>query len=187
MTFWTDQKIEELKKLVTEDVSYAEIALRLGCSRNSAIGKAVRLKIAASKASAASGGAGIKKAAIAKQKYGPKTINVKKESKPLPPPPPKPKPEVYRKRVRLPPELHDDKNFELFWQNKTVPPINDILNIPGQFECKWIDGDVRSGRASFCRKTVVGVTSWCPYHTKIVYPPASVYKRTPPKSAIERK
>ena len=46
-TFWTDKRIEQLKKLYEEGLSCGEIARRFGngCSRNAVIGKVHRLKL----------------------------------------------------------------------------------------------------------------------------------------------
>lgn len=198
MTFWTNEKVEHLKKLVKEGHGYTYISQQLKCSRNAAIGKTTRLKLNKTP---------VHTKAARSERSKPKTVQVKKKTKPLPPepppappaPPPEPKveqpkeevkptkPLKYRKRVRLPMELKDDYNFELFWQNKDGDPINDIHDIPSQFECKWIDGDVRSGKACWCRKPTVGITSWCKYHSHVVYPPHTVYKKKPPKTAVQRK
>ncbi len=47
MTFWTQQRVEQLTKMYNEGLSCSEIARRLGggCSRNSVIGKVHRLKL----------------------------------------------------------------------------------------------------------------------------------------------
>ena len=43
MTFWTDEIVEKLRTLHAEKVSFSLIAVALGCTKNAAIGKALRL------------------------------------------------------------------------------------------------------------------------------------------------
>ena len=44
MTFWTEERVEALRRLgVTQGLSYNQIARNLGCSRNTVIGKFHRL------------------------------------------------------------------------------------------------------------------------------------------------
>lgn len=43
MSFWTVDKVEQLRRLVAEGVPYGQIGNKLGCNRNAAIGKAHRL------------------------------------------------------------------------------------------------------------------------------------------------
>lgn len=45
--FWTEEKVAALKRLTAENLSAAQIGGRLGCSRNSVIGKLGRLNGAA--------------------------------------------------------------------------------------------------------------------------------------------
>lgn len=42
---WTDEKIEQLKRLVRSGLTYTQIGKRMGYTRNAVIGKAHRLKI----------------------------------------------------------------------------------------------------------------------------------------------
>ena len=43
--FWTDERVGTLKSLWTDGLSGSQIASRLGCTRNSVIGKVFRLKL----------------------------------------------------------------------------------------------------------------------------------------------
>lgn len=42
---WTDEKEEELRRLVASGMSFKNIGIEMGCSRNSVIGKAHRMKL----------------------------------------------------------------------------------------------------------------------------------------------
>lgn len=182
---WTPAKVEALKKMITVDgLSYAEAAAMLGCSRNAALGKANRLKIASPNGK---GMSETKKMEMAKRKQDRERGKAKvqaeaaqkakqreldaKKAKLVEPV------KQYKTRVRLPPEFHDDAYFKAFLETKNISFREDILNIPALRQCKWITGDVRAHRARWCRKPVDGTSQYCHDHRRIVYVPHSEYRR----------
>lgn len=163
---WTDERIELLKKLVKEGIPYSQIAYRLGgVSRSAAIGKARRLGLTSPPKPEKP------KAAVVPK---PKPV-LQPKPKPVAPPPPPVKPA----RVRLPPELQDDEAFEARIQEILTRSSRSITDIPSDFECKWITGDVLSGDAYYCRAYTNG-TSYCEKHRMLVYLPVADYKGMAP-------
>jgi|SRR6185312_8750652 hypothetical protein len=47
--FWTDERVDQLKTLSATGISYREIGAKIGCTRNAAIGKALRLGMSQAK------------------------------------------------------------------------------------------------------------------------------------------
>jgi GcrA cell cycle regulator len=178
--FWTDDKVEVLKKLVDQGLSYRHIGAQVGCSRNAAIGKAIRLGISSKFAP----GAGRKTKA---EKGLPETVHrdsAARKPKPVEKPAPEPvSPEpVYvavqkltsgRERVKLPPCLAHEEAFEYrvyAIANKTSG--RDIENIPRDRQCKYIYGDPKHEDAYWCRMDVRPGSHYCTRHSKLMYQPA---------------
>lgn len=189
--FWTEVKVNELRSLVDQGIPFSEIGAKLGCSRNAAIGKALREKIRAK----FSPGAGRRPAkdksaqtAPARQrgKVTVATVDIK-PVEPESPPPPVERPYQAvralpsgRSRVMLPPSLNHDDNFDLHIESivSRTPRLN-IHLIPSDKQCKWITGDTRSPDAYWCRMVVRAGTHYCETHAQIMY--------VPPKERSPRK
>lgn len=184
---WTDDKVEELTKLVEAgELSYALIADKLGCTRNAAIGKAKRLGL--------SNPVGVTKKTKPRepsmgvaQPAKTAMFNYRKQTKASI----EPLPELIRKnkRVRLPDELKSEKAFEkhMTYLDDLTIERGDITDIPGPLGCKWITGDVKQPGAYWCRKPVKQGSCWCPKHHTLAYAPASAYHgRNVPKRLTQK-
>lgn len=184
---WTDDKVNELTRLVTAgELSYALIADKLGCTRNAAIGKAKRLGLS-SPVSAVKKTKEPEPSGKAPKPSKTPMFKYRKQTKASV----EPIPELIRKnkRVRLPNELKDKKAFEkhMAYLDDASIDRGSITDIPGPFSCKWITGDVKQPGAYWCRKPVRQGSCWCPKHHALAYAPASAYHgRRLPKSLVLR-
>lgn len=174
MSPWTDKMDKLLKKLIEEcHYTYKDAATELGVSRNAAIGRGRRLELFVPPTVIEKKKAEAKQAKIAEIKKRKEEAAAKTKAKAEAPPSPPHKPKPKRKRERLPPELRNDEIFSN-WFDKPKEEKT-ILDIPQAFECKWVFGDVKSGKAKWCRELIAG-KSYCAVHLKMAYQPDSVWK-----------
>ena len=190
---WTDEMVEELKKLWDEGVTTGEIGRRLGISKNSIVGKVHRLGLSG------------RPSPIKKKSDKPQEQSEKKVSKPKKAPvakttkspkkedivpiitPSAPKPEIITESKKEPkPEVKQT--------NKPTPVITpseeeDIklaktLNIPSNepakkgnlslteldnHTCRWPIGDPKDDNFHFCGKKVRLGQTYCEEHSAIAY------------------
>ncbi|NRA29852.1 MAG: global cell cycle regulator GcrA-like protein [Parvularculaceae bacterium] len=150
---WTDERVEELKKLWAEGHSASQIAARMGgVTRNAVIGKVHRLGLSG-------------RAAPAKPKsvITEKRTSVTSESSISAAAEP-----VARKPIRS--VLRD------------LPPITDIgidratVSSIGTGQCKWPIGDPASDDFHFCGQPTSGGKPYCAYHVQLAFQPSSPRK-----------
>lgn len=147
MMAWTDERVEELKKLWAEGHSASQIAARMGgVTRNAVIGKVHRLGLSG-------------RAAPAK----PKTVVAETRTATSSPEAPS-APESPRRPLRsvlrdLPPitDIGIDK--------ATVSSI-------GNNQCKWPIGDPAAEDFHFCGQPTVGGKPYCAYHAQLAFQPS---------------
>ncbi len=189
--FWTDEKVETMRRMLNEGYSYSIVAAQIGCSRNAAIGKAKRIgiEIHARRRITKHTGPQVKTSVKVVEKPRDYDANPMRPNRGFIPKPLKnagvpfkPKSKLTKRRVRLPLDLKSDEAFELYMNTPKASRMVDITNIPGAFECKWITGDVKEGYARWCCCPTVENSPWCDEHIKIVYAPPSVYKRAPKRA-----
>ncbi len=149
---WTEERVEELKKLWSEGHSASQIAARMGgVTRNAVIGKVHRLGLSG-------------RAAPAK----PKAVTVEREPVVQAAAPSQPAPEREPAPVRS--VLRD------------LPPISDInagrltVSNIGSSDCKWPIGDPASDDFHFCGQPSTGGKPYCAYHAQLAFQP-STHKR----------
>jgi GcrA cell cycle regulator len=157
MAFWTEQRVNLLKKLwLTTEMSSTEIAERLGsgCTRNMVIGKRIRLGIADRGGSA---GEAIKRRAIRKMVKSQQTTS---QIRP------------HRGFVRLAPGTFkvepfvpaNDDVIVLFEERKTLQQLE-------KRDCRWPLGDPMTAEFRFCgREKVLGAPGpYCLDHLRVAY------------------
>jgi GcrA cell cycle regulator len=140
---WTDERVEELKKLWAEGHSASQIAARMGgVTRNAVIGKVHRLGLSG-------------RAAPAK----PKAVSSSdRRVIPQVPQPARPQP---RSALRDLPPVTD-----LSIGKATVSSI-------GSDQCKWPIGDPASEDFHFCGQSTTGGKPYCAYHVQLAFQPSS--------------
>lgn len=160
--FWTHEKEKLLEKYLLEGNSYGVVGTMIGCSRNAAIGKAKRLGIVVKTT---------KRTVIPHPVRTRTYVRRRPYKKPVPKPIVVPKVEAKSKkrfRVRLPEDIITDEDFARYMKLPKESNLERLIDIPGQFQCHWIDGDVKGGTGVWCRKTTDGMP-WCKDHFKMVY------------------
>lgn len=143
---WTEERVEELKKLWAEGHSASQIAARMGgVTRNAVIGKVHRLGLSG-------------RAAPAK----PKAVHPEpKEAAPVMEAP---------QRAPLRSVLRDLPPItELGGSRMTVSSI-------GTDQCKWPIGDPASEDFHFCGQGATGGKPYCAYHSQLAFQPSTSKK-----------
>lgn len=168
---WTNERVEQLKKLWEEGLSATQIAIQIGgVSRNSVIGKVHRLKLAGR-------GRGRKQSPkVAPEKSKPKSV-----------PPDAYKPILKRALVAEVPQVQESKppvmepasieTYRLF-SNSVVPASRHLdLHKLTERTCKWPEGDPQTESFSFCGNDSGDTGPYCSYHTRLAYQPRGERRR----------
>jgi GcrA cell cycle regulator len=146
---WTQQVKEQLVELWDGGLPTAEIARRLGCSKNSVIGKAHRLFLKP-------------RSSPIKRNYdlfGPPRQRIDKPAKTFPKPPDDPPAEKHA-FVPAPPK-------PVFVAPKPLEPFTTRAAEPGERHCQWLDGDPSA--LTYCQNYVGRSEPWCADHRLLVY------------------
>ncbi|MCO4318798.1 GcrA family cell cycle regulator [Phyllobacterium sp. 21LDTY02-6] len=168
---WTDERVEQLKKLWADGLSASQIAAQLGgVSRNAVIGKVHRLKLSGrgkttssqarskkvnnSGAGQRSSGASHMSARVVSRSVGATALQTEFST------------EVVTHTVTRPAE-------------NVVVPISRRLELVQLSErtCKWPVGDPLMPGFSFCGNDVGESGPYCSYHSRLAYQPASDRRR----------
>ena len=171
---WTDERVEQLKKMWLDGLSASQIASELGdgISRNAVIGKVHRLGLSGRVKSPApprpptrqEPWRGRRDAPAAPVVHG--NLAVAVEARPAPAPAPRPVP-----------------------RRDVVVPISERVGIMDLREsmCRWPLGDPASPDFRYCgAKMQIGVGPYCTYHARIAYQPAMDRRRDREKRAAAR-
>ena len=148
---WTDERVEELKKLWSEGHSASQIAARMGgVTRNAVIGKVHRLGLSGRAAPAKP------KAVVAETRTSvindePVAVTVS-ERRPM------------RSVLRDLPPITD-----IGLGRATVSSI-------GNDQCKWPIGDPASEDFHFCGQSTTGGKPYCAYHVQLAFQPSQPKK-----------
>jgi GcrA cell cycle regulator len=160
---WTDERVEQLKRLWSEGLSASQIAGELGgITRNAVIGKVHRLGL--------SGRAKAPSSAAARPRKARPPSNVLRMARPaavrgntalarLP---------VYELDVEPEPELVE--NVVPIGQRCTLLELSDA-------KCRWPIGDPGSPEFYFCGGKPVSELPYCAYHARIAYQPVTDRRR----------
>ena len=162
---WTDERVEQLKKLWADGLSASQIAAQLGgVSRNAVIGKVHRLKLSGRgrtgsssprpKKAAPSGGRSPRTGRTITQTIGATALKAQFDVDAI--------------------ARHDLRPIE-----DVVVPISRNLALVELTEhtCKWPNGDPMSPEFSFCGNDAGDSGPYCNYHSRLAYQPASERRR----------
>lgn len=156
---WTDQMVEDLKRMWEEGLTTGEIGKRLGVSKNSIVGKVHRLQLSGrpspiKKKDAPAGENTAPKPAKA-EKPAPQINKTKEEKAPA-------KEEEVVVEVSAPISVPEPK-IQVKPSGKTM--LTDLDN----HTCRWPIGDPKDENFHFCgRKVKIGQT-YCEEHANIAY------------------
>ena len=153
-SFWTDERVDELRRLAADGLSARQIALAMGAaSRMVIIGKMQRMNING------------RPRGYPFQKSDPRPP-VERRAAPKPAPALKPVAPRVSRQPRRAAEPIREQTF--------APPTNDNVPLPQIMagQCRWPMGDPRDVDGfRFCGATAV--LTWCPYHYSLVYRPGA--------------
>jgi GcrA cell cycle regulator len=157
---WTDERVEQLKKLWSDGLSASQIAAELGgITRNAVIGKVHRLGL--------SGRAKSTSSAAPRQRKARSPAHMLRIGRPairgntaLA--------HAYEIEAEAEPELID--NVIPIGQRRTILELTEQT-------CRWPVGDPGSGDFFFCGGNTVGGLPYCGYHSRVAYQPAADRRR----------
>ena len=168
---WTDERVEQLKKLWAEGLSASQIAAQLGgVSRNAVIGKVHRLKLSArgrataaptrqKKAATAAAG----NAAARRQRTGRAVAT-----------------SIGATALKV--EFQEEAVAYRYYRPAAdvVLPMSRNLKLVQLTEhtCKWPNGDPLAEDFSFCGNDAGETGPYCNYHSRLAYQPVSERRRS---------
>lgn len=164
VTGWTDDRVEQLKKLWESGLSASQIAAELGnITRNAVIGKVHRLGL--------SGRAKSTSSAAPRQRKPRPAANMIRMSRP-----------ISRGNtalahaydVEVEPDPIAFDNVVPMSQRRTLLELTEDT-------CHWPIGDPTSPEFFFCGGKSLASQPYCAHHSRIAYQPASDRRRPPPK------
>ena len=147
---WTDESVEELKRMWDRGMTTGQIAKALSVTKNSIIGKVHRLCLTARPSP-------IKKASDASSKKVVKTekgVKIPKEEK--------------KDTEEKSTEVSNIKNIEA-GSNSSIEEKNISLVQLDNHTCRWPLGDPRDDDFCFCGKKVKTGQTYCEEHSSIAY------------------
>lgn len=166
---WTDEMIEQLKKMWDEGLTTGEIGKRLNVSKNSIVGKVHRLGLSG------------RPSPIKRKNPEAQTVKPKTEKKPNPPvvkevkqekklpPEPKPikvkEPEPVKEKepeVKFIPVIKEEKAPSKAGQNVSLVELDNHT-------CRWPIGDPKDENFHFCGNKVRIGQTYCDEHAAIAY------------------
>jgi len=153
---WTDERVEQLKKLWADGLSASQIAAELGgITRNAVIGKVHRLGLSGRAKSASSASPRVRKPRSPMMRIGRVRGNAALAH-------------AYELETEVTPELIEN-----------IIPIGQRRNILELTEqtCRWPIGDPGSSEFFFCGGNTIGGLPYCAYHARVAYQPASERRR----------
>lgn len=181
---WTDEMVEDLKKMWKEGLSTGEIGKRLGVSKNSIVGKVHRLQLV-SRPSPIKKKDDAQPAAKEKSKPAPKESRkpeAKEEPEPVAKEAPKAKeksPAINQPKAEAKPSLKKEapeKETEMY-MNVSIPVVHSPKK-PGDkitvtdldnHTCRWPIGDPKDENFHFCGAPVKIGQTYCEEHAAIAY------------------
>lgn len=155
---WTDEAVEELKRMWDRGMTTGQIAKALGVTKNSIIGKVHRLCLTARPSP-------IKKAKPASEKNTGKAVVAEKNKKA------KKVTKESKKTTKT-----DNKNNEeavVIETKQSSPVLPEETNIPliklDNHTCRWPLGDPKDDDFCFCGKKIKTGQTYCDEHAAIAY------------------
>jgi GcrA cell cycle regulator len=163
---WSDDRVEQLKKLWEAGLSASQIAAELGnVTRNAVIGKVHRLGLSGRAKSPATAAPRQRKAARPAQPMMRVTRPVARGNTALA--------QVFEVEVEPDPVAFDN-----------VVPMNQRLSLLelNEATCHWPVGDPSSPDFFFCGGKALAGLPYCAQHSRVAYQPAADRRRQPAKS-----
>lgn len=170
---WTDERVEQLRKLWSEGLSASQIAAQLGgVSRNAVIGKVHRLKLSSR------GRANAQPAH--KKKH---TTHAAPATKSVARPATMPRPmtsAVGATALQAQFDAQPVSRPMLRTVSNVVVPISRRLPLVQLTErtCKWPNGDPLSDDFNFCGNECAEAGPYCTYHARVAFQPAADRRRS---------
>src|ERR1700689_1283902 len=161
---WTDERVEQLKKLWEGGLSASQIAAELGnVTRNAVIGKVHRLGL--------SGRAKSPSAAAPRQRNARPAQHMMRVSRP-----------ASRGNTALAHAFEVEMEPDPIAYDNVVPMSQrlSLLELSGP-PCHWPIGDPSSAEFFFCGGKALVSLPYCAHHSRIAYQPASDRRRQSPK------
>ncbi|RTL52530.1 MAG: GcrA cell cycle regulator [Bradyrhizobiaceae bacterium] len=162
---WTDDRVEQLKKLWESGLSASQIAAELGnITRNAVIGKVHRLGL--------SGRAKSPSSAAPRQRKTRPAQNMMRISRP-----------VSRGNTALAHVFETESEPDPVAFDNVVPMSQrrTLLELT-EDTCHWPIGDPSSSEFFFCGGKAVASLPYCAHHSRVAYQPASERRRQQPKT-----
>src|ERR1035437_527364 len=165
---WTDDRVEQLKKLWEAGLSASQIAAELGnVTRNAVIGKVHRLGLSGRAKSPSSAAPRQRKARPAQQ--------MMRVSRP-----------VSRGNTALAHAFEVEMEPDPIAYDNVVPMSQRLSLLElNEATCHWPIGDPSSSEFFFCGGKALSSLPYCAHHSRIAYQPASDRRRQPPKPTGE--
>ena len=162
---WTDDRVEQLKKLWEGGLSASQIAAELGnVTRNAVIGKVHRLGLSGRAKSPSS-------AAPRPLKTRPVAQQMVRMSRP-----------VARGNTALAQNYEIEMEPDPVTYDNVVPMIQRLTLVElNEATCHWPIGDPSSSEFYFCGGKALQSLPYCAHHSRIAYQPASDRRRQAPK------
>ena len=156
---WTDQMVEDLKRMWEEGLTTGEIGKRLGVSKNSIVGKVHRLQLSGRPSPIK------KKNAPAEENTTPKAAKAEK-----------PAPQINKPKEEKAPTKEEEVVVEVSApisvpepKIQVKPSGKTMLTDLDNHTCRWPIGDPKDENFHFCgRKVKIGQT-YCEEHANIAY------------------
>lgn len=148
MSFWTDAKTDELRTALADGLTFSEAALRVGCSRAAAIGKADRLGVRSLHSPFSVGSI---------QPKVPKIRAARKSRAKQP-----------KEAARPEPVVAPDPSFV------NRPSSGDgvaIMELRLLRMCRWPCGDPQDNAFRFCGASIDPAATYCALHRALAYVP----------------
>ena len=169
---WTDERVEQLRKLWSEGHSASQIAAQLGSvTRNAVIGKVHRLKLSSR---------GRSTAAPARQKKAVQTVTASRTTSRAATVTRSVTTSIGATALQQQFDVEPVARYHMRPTENVVVPISRKLHLVELSErtCKWPNGDPLSEEFSFCGHYAADTGPYCRYHAKVAFQPASERRRT---------
>lgn len=155
---WTDEAVEELKRMWDRGMTTGQIAKALGVTKNSIIGKVHRLCLTARPSP-------IKKAKPVAEKNTQQTVVSEKDEKT--------KKTTKTPKKTITAETVKNEDTVVLEDKKEITSCNEETNIPliklDNHTCRWPLGDPKDDDFCFCGKKIKTGQTYCEEHAAIAY------------------
>ena len=169
---WTEERVEQLKKLWSDGLSASQIAAELGSvTRNAVIGKVHRLGLSGRAKSAAQ--------PAAPRNNAPRKAPARSPSHPMAGAAATPTRGAHALAPDFAPEAEIEVAAAPLPSEDVVIPFSERVTIMDlrEYMCRWPMGDPTSPEFRFCGGRSVTGMPYCSYHARIAYQPAADRRR----------